>query len=478
MSHKLGICIPYRNRKEHIERLIPHLTEYLNKKGIDHKFYVGHQVDDKLFNRGAMKNIAAHYAFEDGCDYIAWHDVDMLAEDKDGLICDYSYPEHTPVHISTKLSKYNYTLGYDQYFGGVVLFTKEQAYQTNGYSNDYWDWGQEDDDLFYRCYFENFTTGRVFKSYTDKIVANFNGDDSLVVIPTNKDISSCLTKNHTISILFKPEQQPNKVPIWLVGDEDKKFIEYPIIRKHESWTWGLSFNNSRTVNMTVFDMFDKYHNNWAKKHEGEWTWVTVSFNQRTKEMYFYVNDELVTNVNNVKENKPFLIGESLKKHDNTNPFVLGFCSNQKTYFKGKIAEVKIFNKFIEDISEVFEDDSNLVMNVSFNDYRITEEVNNIKCDQQNITTTTENFDVIENIIPIRKEGNFHCMHHEDEGFVDGNWKKGETTARNEKRFVTEMQQRKINYKEDGLGNILDVMEIDNIDESVYHNTMFINVKMK
>jgi hypothetical protein len=59
---------------------------------------------------------------------------------------DYSYPTNTPIHIATKLSKYNYGLGYDQYFGGVILFTKEQAYKTNGYSNDYWDWGQEDDD--------------------------------------------------------------------------------------------------------------------------------------------------------------------------------------------------------------------------------------------------------------------------------------------------------------------------------------------
>ena len=48
------------------------------------------------------------------------------------------------------------------------------------------------------------------------------------------------------------------------------------------------------------------------------------------------------------------------------------------------------------------------------------------------------------------------MHHKDEGFVDGNWKKGDTTARNEKRFVTEMQQRKIDYKQDGLNKILDV----------------------
>jgi len=468
MKHKLGICIPYRNRKEHIERLIPHLSEYLNKKGIDHKFYVGHQIDDKLFNRGAMKNIAAHYAFEDGCDYVAWHDVDMLAQDKDELICDYSYPENTPIHIATKLSKYNYGLGYDQYFGGVVLFTKEQAYKTNGYSNDYWDWGQEDDDLFYRCFFENYTTGRIFKSYENKLVANFNGDNSAMLLPSNKDISNCLTKNHTISVLFKAEQQPEKVPIFLVGDQEKKYVEFPILRKHNSWTWGLSFNNSRTVNMTIFDMFNNYHNNWAKKHESEWTWVTISFNQRTKELFFYVNDELITNQNGIKENKPFFIGEALKKHTYTDPFILGYCSNQLNYFKGKIADVKIYNKFFEDINDTFDENNEPILKLDLTqDYQ-----------SDNVEITTENIEVIENIIPIRKEGNFYCMHHEDEGFVDGNWKKGETTARNEKRFVTEMQQRKIDYKQDGLKQILEVLDVDNIDESQYSNTMFINCKMR
>ena len=41
-----------------------------------------------------------------------------------------------------------------------------------------------------------------------------------------------------------------------------------------------------------------------------------------------------------------------------------------------------------------------------------------------------------------------------------------------------MQQKKINYKEDGLKNILSVLDVDNIDEETYPNTMFINVKMK
>ena len=81
MTHKLGICIPYRDRRSHLEELVDKLGKLLTKKGINHKFYVGHQVDEKLFNRGAMKNIAAQYAFNDGCDYIAWHDVDMVPDE-------------------------------------------------------------------------------------------------------------------------------------------------------------------------------------------------------------------------------------------------------------------------------------------------------------------------------------------------------------------------------------------------------------
>jgi hypothetical protein len=70
------------------------------------------------------------------------------------------------------------------------------------------------------------------------------------------------------------------------------------------------------------------------------------------------------------------------------------------------------------------------------------------------------------------------MSHKDEGYVGGKWAKGATTARNERRFVTEMQQGKIDYKEEGINNILEVLNIENIDVSLYHNTKFINVKMK
>jgi hypothetical protein len=477
MSHKLGICIPYRNRKEHVEQLIPHLTKYLTEKGIDHKFYIGHQVDDKLFNRGAMKNIAAHYAFEDGCDYIAWHDVDMLALEKDGLVCDYSYPNENPIHIATKLSKYQYGLGYDQYFGGVVLFTKEQAYKTNGYSNDYWDWGQEDDDLFWRCYFEEYTTGKVLKNYSDRKVAYFNGNNSLIKLPTNREISSSLHNEFTISILFNAEQQPEKVPIWLVGDKEKKFIEYPLLRKEGSWTWGLSFNNSRAVTMVMFDKNSNHHYNWGKRFENLWTWVTLSYSKENRGAYLYINNELICQMNGIKEEKPFPIMEDLKSHDSIRPFLLGFCEHMNTHFKGKIAEIKMFNKFIENIDDAIDGENDLTLHYNFNE-GLVDLVTDNECELQNVELVTDNVELVENVLPYRREGNFYCMSHEDEGFVNGTWKKGETTAKNERRFVTEMQQKKINYKEDGLKNILSVMDIDNIDEKTYPNTMFINVKMK
>ena len=41
----------------------------------------------------------------------------------------------------------------------------------------------------------------------------------------------------------KPQEE--KVPIWLVGDWDRRFCEYPIIRR-PGYDWGLSYNNSRT----------------------------------------------------------------------------------------------------------------------------------------------------------------------------------------------------------------------------------------
>lgn len=52
---KLGVCVPYRNREEHLKQFVPHIHKFLNDRGIEHGIYLGHQNDDELFNRGLMK---------------------------------------------------------------------------------------------------------------------------------------------------------------------------------------------------------------------------------------------------------------------------------------------------------------------------------------------------------------------------------------------------------------------------------------
>lgn len=43
-----------------------------------------------------------------------------------------------------------FRLPYEDIFGGVSAMTLEQFTKVNGFSNKYWGWGGEDDDMFYR----------------------------------------------------------------------------------------------------------------------------------------------------------------------------------------------------------------------------------------------------------------------------------------------------------------------------------------
>lgn len=56
-----------------------------------------------------------------------------------------------PTHLSLSVSN---RLPYTQYFGGVSSLSKEQYLKINGFPNNYWGWGGEDDDIFNRS--DNF----------------------------------------------------------------------------------------------------------------------------------------------------------------------------------------------------------------------------------------------------------------------------------------------------------------------------------
>jgi hypothetical protein len=465
MAHKLGVCVPYRNREEHMNVFVPHLSNFLDKKGIDHTIYIVHQRDEYLFNRGLMKNIGAKHAFDDGCDYIVWHDIDMVPEDDS---CDYSYPEENPKHIAVRISQSEYQLKYQEYFGGAVLFTKEQVEQTNGYSNEYWDWGMEDDDLFWRCVKEGMVERKVIDFEKTKKAAIFNGKDSYIKIPTKELTRAAISNSHTISVLVKADQQIEKVPIWLIGDENRKFVEYPIFRK-PGYDWGLSFNNSRAYTGMLWNSHREHLYQWFKRYEGEWTWVTMVVDDLEKKMHFYLNGNENDARNGTGTHSPLEYEFSLKRYGNE-PFYIGYTptisvEEANSFFKGEIADIKMWNRAlskdeIEEVHKKYSTDG-LIFHYNFEDIHDEK----IVIDQaelndgilNNIEIEDREIQIPHTILPYRRDGKFICLPHQTEGLINvggiDKWAKGETTAKNERRYIMEMQQGSIDYKNDGINNM-------------------------
>ena len=59
----------------------------------------------------------------------------------------YTCSAKRPMHYSILVDDYDYRISYPILVGGVISFMPEQYILVNGYSNLYWGWGAEDDDL-------------------------------------------------------------------------------------------------------------------------------------------------------------------------------------------------------------------------------------------------------------------------------------------------------------------------------------------
>ena len=103
--------------------------------------------DEKPFNRGKLLNAGFRLACDDSCDIFIFHDVDLMPSAE--LLPYYqTVPEEkNPVHIARVWNRYN---GNKKYFGGIVAFSRDQFQTLNGYPNNFWGWGGEDDELMKR----------------------------------------------------------------------------------------------------------------------------------------------------------------------------------------------------------------------------------------------------------------------------------------------------------------------------------------
>jgi hypothetical protein len=412
--NKLGIVVPYRNRYEHLQRFKQSIIEYLDKNGYEkYSIIIIEQDDAKLFNRGMLCNIGFLESQKQKCDYIVIHDVDMIPID-----VDYSYSSH-PIHLATD------NLPFESYFGGITLFPSETFKKINGFSNVYWGWGFEDDDLRYRCVKNNIEFEKHIKeSITQEKVPIFNGVDAYSEIPNiinyNRD--------------FKIHLDINLDRV--VYDVDSVIDIFPILTI-QGYDLKLYYNSFNRFYLQLFDKNGKYYDVYSNIVTSSHNKISIEYNRTEKEIVFKLNDEL----------KKINLENYIKNYSNTDFIIFGSDVEKEYFFKGTLNEFLI--------------EQNNEIKLKYKNYNIILEeyyLRDISGNKNNGTFFNVYMDYFSPLtnyysyIPYRRKTKLEKLSHEDCGFKDGRWK-DDNSRWNQLRYNNEVQFGYRDDIEDGLTSL-------------------------
>jgi hypothetical protein len=441
MDKKLGIIVPYRDRYEQLLTFKTSISEFL--KDIDYELIIVEQDDAKIFNRGKLLNIGFIEAKKLKCDYVVFHDVDMIPVD-----VDYSYTEH-PIHIATNFIPNDKRIVFDEYFGGVTLFPMNVFESINGFSNEYWGWGFEDDDLLYRCIINNVDLDikEITQPGGNSAGIKFNGHNSLV-----KSENLLFKRNSnqiTIFISFSPNEltlnHENYDDNFVVFSSDKFKIKY---NSYQRYVVEIQDNSGEF----------SYINSIIKPPYK--TNICVTINKDDKKLSMYQDG--------------IFVGEDLIKNDfdiDLTIFYLG-CEENKNFFDGVVTSLAMFDTILNE-NEIKEISKNQFFGLTqpFGDYN-SEDSLKIYYDAKFIKNyrlinipNPKYFGEIKNCeivpfvfdtkklikIPHRRNSTFKLLEHEENGFVGGGWK-NITTRYNQLKYQNEVSKGYIDHKKDGLNN--------------------------
>jgi hypothetical protein len=155
--YEFVVLVPYRNRLGHLRTFVPHLERFLS--GQSFKIAVIEQEAATPFNRGKLFNCGATLCAGES-DTLIFHDVDSLPK---GV--NYYRKVVLPTHLSARISKFNNKFPYPEFVGCVFAIPESDFKAVNGFSNEYWGWGREDDEFYDRMVKSGLTLDHVCGEY-------------------------------------------------------------------------------------------------------------------------------------------------------------------------------------------------------------------------------------------------------------------------------------------------------------------------
>lgn len=138
------IAIPFRNRDAHLEYFIENTVPLIEEHLPNTRIVVIEQNEGKLFNRGAVLNVAFK-EYQNKTKYFFTHDVDIIPT-LERIKTIYTKQDIDVLRIK---SAHNTSLG------GIIKVKHDVIFDINGFPNGIWGWGIEDRALYFRCFIRN-----------------------------------------------------------------------------------------------------------------------------------------------------------------------------------------------------------------------------------------------------------------------------------------------------------------------------------
>ena len=457
---KLGVIVPYRGRPTQLRKFKDHIKDYLRKTNISYQLIVVEQMDDLPFNRGKLLNIGFNEALKKRCDYVVFHDVDMLP-----LRVDYS-PSDVPIHLATLFKGGNQEV-FDTYFGGVTIFPIDAFKKVNGYSNEYWGWGFEDDDLLLRLTEQNIGTDFEIHQSEKEFNAGLylHGDESYI---------SCLNsinldEDFTIHCTFKPDD--------IIPDYQKTHDEYCVF-SIPGWDTSISYNSFNRYKFEMWDIEKECYSITSKHSPAKLTRITITYDRSARILIMYQDGKEVGRKNikrKVFDSKPqfFYLGTGAPKRNTDiksyRGLIKDFCYWNTTLAGNEIQE--IHNNYginyltsqgqysSAEFLQIYYDMKHILLDHEY-DYGHGNVLDLANPGEKRSYAKTlnciprseiemENKRVVK---PYRRQGSFQLQKHTPQGYVEGKWKT-ESTRLNQIRFFNQVINNQTNLGTDGLSTL-------------------------
>ena len=352
---KLGIILPYN--ENHIDNFTAHfMANVAESSEFNFKLIFMKQKSNRPLNKGKLFNIG-YMLNKDKFDYFCFHDSDLIPISDE---CNYEMDER-PISLVGMRDKIefgdqenienfdDYTLPYDEYFGGATIFSKENFEIINGYSNNYWGVGYEDYDLLLRCVVKGLPIRKELEVEPSKTFGTFNGINSYLKIESHTaKIKNATNKGFTMSAWFKSDGEPP-----YGADVDSNRCEYFIFGR-PGYHMGLSYTHGGFLKGVV----------WLRSKNGndrdalvvkvpvrcnEWHHACLTLDDVKKELVLYLDGNKVAS--EPYENDP------LPYH--SKPYYIGVgdpdISMWRNFFEGNIAEVGLWSNTLNEaeINQVY-----------------------------------------------------------------------------------------------------------------------------